>query len=116
MKNIFITFLLIGYIKQSTAQGTLQITSGAYIKTAGNANIVFNGMNVINNGSFIQAIGDGTTKLTGSVNTTTSGTGTTTLDKLEVALGSSYSNTLSRSASLKNVLTLSSGQLISNGF
>jgi hypothetical protein len=63
MKNTFLILLLVSCVIRSTAQGTLQITSGANIKTANNAFIVLDNVNVVNDGSFVQAIGDGTTSL-----------------------------------------------------
>jgi hypothetical protein len=116
MKNIYLIILLVGCILGSAAQDTLRITQGTNIKTANNAFIVLNNMNVVNNGTYVQATGDGTTILTGNTNTTTSGTGTTTLDQLQVAINNANTNTLSSLVSIKNVVTLSTGQLVSNGF
>ena len=116
MKNIYLILLLLTFVLQLSAQGTLKINSGANIKTKNNAFIVLNNMNVVNNGTYVQAVGDGTTILTGNTNTNTSGAGTTTLDQLLVAINNANSNTLSSLVSIKNVVTLSTGQLISNGF
>ena len=66
MKNIFLILLLIGCVIRSGAQVTLQVTSGAHIKTANNAYIVLDNMHVVNDGNFAQAIGNGTTIFTGT--------------------------------------------------
>lgn len=116
MKNIFILLLFTTCVVRISAQGTLQVTTGASIKTSGNAFIVLDNMNIVNNGNIVQSIGDGTAKLTGNTNTTTSGTGVTTLDQLEVSINNGFTNTLSTLVSLKNVVTINSGQLVSNGF
>ena len=100
----------------SVGQGTMVASSGTSIKTSNNAFIVLNKLNVANNGTITQAPGDGTIKITGSVNTSTSGTGTTILDRVEIATDNGYSHTLATSVGIKNVLTLTSGQLLSNGF
>ncbi len=116
MKTIFSILILSGTSLQLLAQGTLQNTSGSTIKTSNNAYIVLNNMSVVNNGSFVQAIGDGTVRLTGNTNTTTSGTGTTTLDKLEVAITNGSSHTLSSAVNLVDILTVTTGQLAANGY
>lgn len=114
---VFITYQLINLLTyQLPAQGTLQNTVSTYLTTTGNVFLVADNMNVINNGSYVQAIGDGTTKFTGNSNSTFSGSGITTLDKMEVAKSSAISHTLSSTISLKNVLTITSGILASNGF
>ncbi len=94
----------------------LKLSQGTHLKTAHNAFIVFRNINLVNNGSYVQAVGDGTTRLTGSTNTTTSGTGTTTLDRLEVMMNNGNTHTLSSLVSVKNVVTFSSGQLKSDGY
>lgn len=115
MKNCFITLIACAFVLQSSAQGTLQTNSGAYIKTTLNAYIVLDNINFINNGNYTQAIGDGTTKLTGAINTSTSGTGVTSVDNLEIAIGSSTTHTLSAPISVKSVVTPTSGVLAANG-
>ncbi len=73
-------------------------------------------MNLVNDGNIVQGVGDGTTLLKGSANTTTSGTGTLTIDRLEIAMDNGVSHTLASTVNIKNVITLTSGQLISGGF
>ena len=107
--------MLCAFVSQLSAQGTLKTDAGVYIKTTLNAYIVLDSINFINNGNFTQAAGDGTTKLTGSINSSTSGTGTTSIDNLVVAIGSSTTHTLSTAVSVKSVVTPTSGILAANG-
>ncbi len=116
MKNISIILLLICWGLQSASQGTLKISSGAAIKTKNNAFIVLKNMNLVNNGSYVQDTGNGTTKLTGHMNATASGTGTTNLDQLELAVSSGVTYTLTATVGVKKVLTLTSGQLAADGY
>jgi hypothetical protein len=89
MKNIFIILLLVGCIVQSSAQGFLRVSPGATINTVNNAFIVLDNVNVINNGSFNQSIGNGTIKFTGNGDATISGSTVATFDKLNIAKTSS---------------------------
>jgi hypothetical protein len=84
MKNIFITLVLVVLISQSSAQGTIQSTPGANIKMAGNAFIVLDNMNVVNNGTFVQAAGSGTIKFTGNADVIISGSSIVTFDRLNI--------------------------------
>jgi hypothetical protein len=115
MKNIYLIILLVVWVSVSSAQSTFEITPGTNIKTSHNAFIVFKNMNLVNNGSYVQAVGDGTTRLTGNTNTTTSGTGTTILDQLEVMINNGNTHTLSSLVSIRNVVRFTTGQLITNG-
>jgi hypothetical protein len=116
MKNIFILLVLVSYGSGSAAQGTLKITSGTSIKTMKNAFIVLKNMNLVNNGTYVQDTGNGTTKITGHINATASGTGTTTLDEFELAANSGVTYTLAATVNIKKVLTLTSGQLAADGY
>ncbi|MDP4286007.1 MAG: hypothetical protein Q8891_16460 [Bacteroidota bacterium] len=116
MKNIYLIILLVVWASVSGAQDTFRIKSGTNIRTAHNSFIVFKNMNLVNNGSYVQSVGDGVTRLTGNINTTTTGSGTTTLDQLEVFMNNGNTHTLSSLVSIRNVVTLSSGQLVTNGY
>ena len=116
MKKILYIFSSSFFGWSSYAQGTMQTTAGSTIKTINQAFIVLNNLNIVNNGSFAQVTGDGTTRITGNTNTTSSGTGTTVLDQLEVASDNGFSFTLTAPLSIKNLITISTGQLVSNGF
>ena len=94
----------------ATVPGTFTISAGANMRTSGNFFMVLNSMNIVNNGNINQGMGDGTTILKGNSNTTLSGAGTTTLEKLEVAIENGFTHTLSSTVNIKNVITLTSGQ------
>jgi hypothetical protein len=97
------------------AQDTVSIGSGTQLRTTHDIHLVFNNMNLKNDGSYVQSLGDGITKLTGHINSSTSGKGTTALDEFEILLDNGYLHTLKSPVSILNVLTLSSGQLVSGG-
>jgi hypothetical protein len=69
------------------AQNTVQIPSGTTAKITGGAYMVLGDMNFVNNGTFVQAGGDGNVKFTGATDVSFSGTGTTTIDQLLLAKG-----------------------------
>ena len=73
MKKIILLLVTCVSANQLWCQGTLQLTGGAYIKTTGAASLVLDNMHIVNDGSFQQAIGDGTVKLTGAINVNLSG-------------------------------------------
>lgn len=116
VKIIACCFLLNAHTSAAFSQGVMQASAGVTIKTSNNAFIVLNNFSIVNNGMFIQAPGDGTTKVTGNGNTTYSGSGNTCVDQLEMAVDSGYTHTLSSPLSIRNVLTITSGQLVSNGY
>jgi type IX secretion system substrate protein len=111
MKNIFILPLLIACAVRSSAQGTLQITSGANIKTLNNASIVLDNMHMVNNGNVTQVLGNGTTSFAGSLNVNISGTGTTNLDKLDIAKTSPAKVTLQQNVGVAGQVNFTSGLL-----
>ena len=111
MKNILILLLLIGCIIRSSAQGSLRTASGATIKTANNAFIVLDNMHVVNNGSFIQAIGDGTTKFTGDADVNISGSSMVAFDKLNISKTTSIKVALQQNVSVVGQVTFTSGLL-----
>ena len=111
MKNILILLLLIGCIIRSSAQGSLRTASGATIKTSNNAFIVLDNMHVVNNGSFIQAIGDGTTKFTGDADVNISGSSMVAFDKLNISKTASIKVALQQNVSVVGQVTFTSGLL-----
>ncbi len=116
MKTFLLILLYNGYCMCSHAQGTVKITAGSYLKTKTNAFVVLKDISLVNNGTINQAPGNGTTKITGNTNTTASGTGTSILDNLQVALNNANTFTLTATIGVKSFLTLTSGQLQSNGY
>ena len=70
---------------QLFAQGTLNISPGTTLKPTGGVYIVFNDVNLVNNGTLQQTAGGGSVKFTGATDVALSGTGTTSIDSLELA-------------------------------
>lgn len=81
MKRYFLWLVAAGFSGQLCGQSTVQLTTGSKIVSKGNAFIVLNNVNLVNNGNIQQSTGDGTFKFTGSNNSTLGGTGTV-FDKL----------------------------------
>jgi len=111
MKNIFIILLLMGCVIRSSAQGSLQTTSGATIKSANNSFIVLDNIHIINNGSFIQAAGDGTTKFTGNANVNISGSSIAIFDKLNIAKTTNFKVALQQNVNVVGQVNFTSGLL-----
>jgi hypothetical protein len=111
MKNTFLILLLVACVMRSSAQGTLQVTSGANIKMANNAFIIFDNMNVVNNGSFVQVIGNGTAKFTGNADVNISGSSIATFDKLNIAKTISKKVTLQQNVNVVGQVNFTSGLL-----
>ena len=84
MKNIFLILLLTGCVLQSTAQGSLIITPGTFMVSVNNAYLVIDNVNLVNNGILIQAIGSGTTRFTGNMDVSISGTSPSRYDRWDV--------------------------------
>ena len=100
MKNIFIILLLIGCVIRSSAQGSLLATPGATIKTSNNSFIVLDNMHVVNNGSFVQVVGDGTIKFTGNADVNISGSSIAVFDKLNIAKTTSFKVTFQQNVNV----------------
>ena len=110
MKNIFMVPLLIAFAVRSSAQGTLQLTSGANIKTLNNASIVLDNMHMVNNGNLTQATA-GATRFSGDANVNISGTGTTNLDTLDIAKTPGGKVTLQQNIAVATQVKFTSGLL-----
>jgi len=111
MKNIFILLLLMGCIIRPSAQGLLQATSGATIKTVNNSFIVLDNVHVVNNGSFVQAAGDGTIKFTGNADVNISGSSIAIFDKLNIAKTTSFKVTVQQDVNVVGQVNFTSGLL-----
>jgi len=82
MKKIILVLVASVCSFQLWSQGTLKLTAGSNIRTSSGAYLVLDNVNIANDGSFEQAAGAGFVKLTGPMNVSLSGTGTTTIDEL----------------------------------
>ncbi len=115
MKTFLLILTILFGLQISQAQDTAKILSGTQINSINNAFIVLRNINLVNNGSIVQTTNSGTLKITGAVNTTTSGSGTNTIDKLEISLDNNITHSLSSPMSIKSVVTVNSGRLASAG-
>jgi len=111
MKKVIFFFLAISCLVQSFAQGSLNISSGTTVKPTGGVYLVFNDVNLINNGTLQQAAGDGTIKFAGAGDETISGTGTSTIDSLVLAKGSTANLNLQSDISIVSQVNFISGLL-----
>lgn len=111
MKNILIILLLVGCIVRSSAQGSLQTTPGATINTVNNTFIVLDNMHIVNNGSFVQAAGDGTIKFTGNADVNISGSSITIFDKLNLAKPTNIKVVLQQNVNVVGQVNFTSGLL-----
>ena len=111
MKKIFIFFLAISCTTQLFAQGTLNISSGATVRPTGGAYIVFNNVNLVNNGTLQQAAGDGTIQFAGSNDETISGSGTSTIDNLVLTKGATANLNLQSNIAIATQINFTSGLL-----
>ncbi len=100
-----------GCITRSSAQGSLQATSGATIKTANNSFIVLDNMHLVNNGSFVQAAGDGTIKFTGNADVNISGSNIPIFDKVTIAKTTNFKVALQQNVNIVGQVTFTSGLL-----
>ncbi|HET9826678.1 MAG TPA: hypothetical protein VFP87_15160, partial [Chitinophagaceae bacterium] len=74
MKKIFLLVVAHACAMTLLAQGSVQLGTGAYVNSSGGGYLVFDNVNVVNNGSVQQAAGAGFVKLTGSAHVSLSGT------------------------------------------
>ena len=111
MKKIILVLVTSVCSFQLWSQGTLKITSGASIKTSGNANIVLDNMHIVNDGSFQQTSGNGIVKLIGGQNVDLSGSSTTTLNQLVLNKSGSATLNLQSNLSILSNVTFSGGLL-----
>src|SRR5688572_2916698 len=111
MKNIFIILMLVGCGIRSSAQGSLLTTPGANIKTANNAFIVLDNVHVVNNGSFVQAVGNGSTKFIGNTDVNISGSSIITFDKLNIDKTTGSKAVLQQNANVAGQVSFTSGLL-----
>ncbi len=111
MKNIFITLLLICCVIRSSAQGSWLATPGANIKTSNNSFIVLDNVHVVNNGSFVQVVGDGTIKFTGNADVNISGSSIAVFDKLNIAKITNSKATFQQNVNVVGQVNFTSGLL-----
>jgi hypothetical protein len=115
MKNYLLTVFLICCItisKYSAAQ--LQITSGSFLKTYGDANLVLQNIGLNNNGGFSQS--EGTVMFRGDANVNISGSQPVGFNNLILAKNTDASIVLQRGIGINNQLVFTGGLLDLNSF
>lgn len=111
MKKIFFVFVAHACAFTLCAQGSMRLGAGAYVKSSGGAYIVLNNVSITNNGSFQQTAGNGFVKLTGGIDVSLSGNGTTAIDALLMAKTGVATFSLNSNLSVVSNLNFSGGLL-----
>lgn len=91
------------------SQGSLQLTTSAFINTTGNAYLVLDNVHLVNNGTLLQTSGNGTLKLTGGLHVDLSGSSATTINHLIMTKSGSSSLNLQSNLSVISNVTFSGG-------
>jgi hypothetical protein len=111
MKKIILLVLAHAFAYPLWAQGSLQLTAGANIRSSGGGYLVLDNMNILNNGSLKQAAGNGVVKSTGDLGVSLSGNGTTVIDELVLAKTGTAALTLQSNISVVSKVNFSGGLL-----
>src|SRR6187431_87463 len=107
MKKFFILYKLLFVSLVGHCQ--LTISTGAQWVNSGNASVVLQDMNLVNDGSIIA--GTGSFKFTGSQNSTISGNSLPLFNILEIAKSNNAKILLTRNISVGSLINFISGQL-----
>lgn len=110
-RTLFICGLFVGSGIWASAQETLRVQAGTTINSAGSPFIVLNNMQLVNNGTVTQPSGGGTLKFSGSSDRSLSGSGTTSLNVMELSLGAGNQLSLLSNISIATGLNFSGGLL-----
>lgn len=115
MKNFLLpVFLTCSLAISKYTIGQLQITSGSFLKTTGNANIVLQDIGLNNNGGFSQT--EGTVIFKGNANVNINGSQPIGFNNLILAKGTNASIILQRGIGVNNQLVFTGGLLDLNSF
>ncbi len=96
-------------ITSVVAQNVLKVTSGAVIKTTGGVIITLQDMNLDNDGTISQAVGEGVFRFSGTQNNTIAGTNAPLFDVLEIAKTGSAKISLLRTINVGSAINFTSG-------
>src|SRR5437773_2413175 len=111
MKKIILLLVAHACALTLLSQGLVQLGTGAYVNSSGGAYVVFDNVNIVNNGSVQRVAGAGFVKFTGSANVSLSGTGATTIDELLLAKTGASTLSLQSSLSVVSKVNFSGGLL-----
>ena len=92
-----------------SAQNVLKVTSGAVIKTTGGVIITLQDMNLDNDGSISQAVGEGVFRFSGTQKNTIAGTSAPLFDVFEIAKTGSAKISLLRTVNVGSAINFTSG-------
>jgi hypothetical protein len=109
-RTFFICGLFLGSGICASAQEALRVQAGTTLNSAGSSFIVLNNTQLVNNGTVTQPSG-GTLKFTGSSDRSLSGSGTTSLNIMNLSLGAANHLNLLSNISIATGLTFSGGLL-----
>lgn len=111
MKKIFLLLVAHTLACMVWSQGSMQLSTGANIRSSGGSYLVLDNMNIVNNGSFTQVAGNGFVKATGGLDVSLSGSGTTAMDELLMAKTGAAVLTLQSNLSVVSKVNFSGGLL-----
>ena len=111
----WLTGILLIAVLQASAQNTLKIQTGAVLKTTGGAIITLQDMNLDNDGTINQAVGEGTFRFTGTGNNTISGTSISLFDIMEIAKTGAAKILLQQNLNVGSAINFTTGQIDLNG-
>lgn len=108
MKQQFFSWLLLLLTFGARAQGTVQLTGGRLVNTGGF--LLLHDASLVNNGTITQTTG-ATLKFTGGADVSLSGTGSTTLQQLQLAKAPASRLLLNKPLSVLSAITFNGGLL-----
>ena len=109
MKKIFAIIIIVSSSMVVAAQNVLKVQPGAVIKTTGGALITLQNMNLENDGTISQSVGEGKFLFTGTADNTISGVSTSLFDVLEIG------KTGTAKISLQQNIQVGSGIIFTSG-
>ena len=109
-RNLFLLVVMIA-IMQSLLTAQIKIMPGASLKTTNGGNVVLNNINLVNDGSIIQAFNSGVFVFRGNAIDTISGTGTTVFDRINLSKDPAGQLVLQRNIAVNNEFIFTGGLL-----
>lgn len=109
MKKVFTFIIIVSSCMDVAAQNVFKVQPGAVIKTSGGALITLQNMNLDNDGTISQSVGEGKFLFTGAADNTISGTGTILFDVLEIGKTGTAKISLQRNFQVGSGIIFTSG-------
>ncbi|HEX8333082.1 MAG TPA: T9SS type A sorting domain-containing protein [Segetibacter sp.] len=111
MKKILMLYATMTFLNVVHSQGTLSLSNGTHLSTNGGVLVVLGNLNLVNDGTIVQAAGDGTFRFIGSDDVILSGTGITTFDRLLLEKGNGSKLSLSKDINIITEVFFNGGLL-----